>query len=222
MAQLVPRSGNATTATDFAVHVAGAESNVAIGFARLNGHAEWVSRVGDDPFGRRVLTHISGEGVDTPSVEVDADRPTGCFLKDVTGEARPVTYFRTGSAASAMSISDADRALRSAPAVVHTSGVTAALSESCSAAVRHLAATAAASSVEFSFDVNYRPRLWSDQKTAASLLRDLGPGRQCALRWARRGRRLVGPQNGRTDSRSVSRGWDSRGQRWRTGCDGLP
>lgn len=173
MAQLVPRSGNATTATDFAVHVAGAESNVAIGFARLHGHAEWVSRVGDDPFGRRVLAHISQEGVGTTSVEVDADHPTGCFLKDVTGEARPVTYFRRGSAASAMTIADADRALRLAPATVHTSGVTAALSASCAEAVRHLAARATASGVEFSFDVNYRSQLWSDHKAAASLLRDL-------------------------------------------------
>ncbi|WP_407318646.1 sugar kinase [Isoptericola halotolerans] len=173
MAQLVPQSGNATDATDFAVHVAGAESNVAVGFARLQGSAAWVSRVGDDPFGRRVMARLAAEGVDTAAVNVDRERPTGCFLKDVTGSKRPVTYYRAGSAASVMSISDVKRALDLAPAMFHTSGVTAALSESCTASLRHVMATASNAGIELSFDVNYRPRLWRNRAAAAIVIRDL-------------------------------------------------
>ncbi len=63
----------------FAKTAAGAESNVAIAFTRLGGNAGWISRVGDDEFGRFVVAFIRGEGVDTRCVRVDPDRQTGCF-----------------------------------------------------------------------------------------------------------------------------------------------
>ncbi|MGS2617941.1 PfkB family carbohydrate kinase [Micromonospora sp. LZ34] len=41
-------------ATDFTATVAGAESNVAVGLARLGHRVAFVGRVGDDPFGATV------------------------------------------------------------------------------------------------------------------------------------------------------------------------
>src|SRR2546430_15791371 len=45
------------------VHVAGAESNVAIALCRLGTTAGWVSRLVDTPLGRRVVNELRGHGV---------------------------------------------------------------------------------------------------------------------------------------------------------------
>ena len=60
--------------------IAGAESNVAIGLARLGHRARWVGRIGDDEMGALVVRTLRAEGVDTSSVVVDADRATGLLL----------------------------------------------------------------------------------------------------------------------------------------------
>jgi len=49
--------------TELPVGIGGAESNVAIGLARLNVPVTWISRVGDDAFGSLVTREIRAEGV---------------------------------------------------------------------------------------------------------------------------------------------------------------
>ena len=81
--------------------VAGTESNCAIGLARLGYSVAWVSRLGKDPFGKKVLKIIRGEGVDVARVEMDNDAPTGLMFKEAGVAGQPhVYYYRKGSAAS--------------------------------------------------------------------------------------------------------------------------
>ena len=81
--------------------VAGTESNCAIGLARLGYSVAWVSRLGKDPFGKKVLKTIRGEGVDVARVEMDNDAPTGLMFKEAGVAGQPhVYYYRKGSAAS--------------------------------------------------------------------------------------------------------------------------
>src|SRR5699024_12252060 len=87
------------TAEVFAVDAAGAESNVASHCAHLGISAAWVSALGDDPLGRRILADIAGRGVDTSRVQFDPHAPTGVYFKDPGAE---VHYYRAGSAASRM------------------------------------------------------------------------------------------------------------------------
>src|SRR5690606_24438372 len=70
-------------AHSFTRKIAGAESNVAIGLARLGHKAGWISKVGDDEFGKAVLSFLRGEGVDVSKVIVDGDAPTGVFFKEI-------------------------------------------------------------------------------------------------------------------------------------------
>ena len=56
--------GTLESAPAYHVSIGGAESNCAIGLARLGYSVAWVSRLGHDPFGARVLKTIRGEGVD--------------------------------------------------------------------------------------------------------------------------------------------------------------
>lgn len=173
MGQFVPESGGGIeTAKLFTLRQAGAESNVAINLARLGHAVSWVSRVGDDAVGRRIISGLTASGVDTSGVHVDGSRATGLFLKDLSGGERPVTYYRAGSAASALDRSDMARANALRPRILLTSGVTAALSESCADAVESLL-TSRRQDVQVAFDVNFRPRLWRDQEDAKARLPQL-------------------------------------------------
>ena len=82
----------------------GAESNFAIGLSRLGHKAGWISRIGDDEFGRSLLTFVRGEGVDVSKVTIDENAQTGVFFKEVkTEDDISVYYYRHNSAASKMS-----------------------------------------------------------------------------------------------------------------------
>ena len=71
--------GSLRHATELALGIGGAESNVAIGLQRLGVDATWVGRVGDDPLGERVVRELRGEGLDI-RVIVDAEAPTGLMI----------------------------------------------------------------------------------------------------------------------------------------------
>ena len=151
--------------------VAGAESNVAIGLSRLGHTTRWVSRVGDDEYGRALLKELRGEGVDVSGVTVDPTRPTGLMVAaERTADVTSVAYYRAGSAASALGPDDAARLGQAR--ILHVTGITTALSPSAAEAVR--AGVGHASYDLVSLDVNHRTRLISADDLAA-LLRPLLP-----------------------------------------------
>ena len=79
------------------VGIGGAESNVAIGLARLGVDCTWVSRVGDDALGTFVTREIRAEGVRVLATR-DPAAPTGLMVKEHRG-GRPsrVRYYRAGA-----------------------------------------------------------------------------------------------------------------------------
>ncbi|MEU0883489.1 sugar kinase [Lentzea sp. NPDC005914] len=142
--------------------VGGAESNVACHLARLGVRSSWVSAVGDDSFGLAVLGTVRGFGVDTSRVRIDATRPTGLYVKEASPEGSPVRYYRRGSAASGMGLEMIDRLGLGEVKLVHLSGITAALSDSCLAMMRELLRRPR-HGFKISFDLNWRPALWADR-----------------------------------------------------------
>ena len=143
---------------------AGAESNVAIGLARLGRRTQWVSRIGDDPLGRIVEESVASAGV-TVSATRDPDRVTGVMVKHPSGPAKVSSYYRSESAARLLSPDDLVRVGR-AP-WVHLTGITPALSESAHALVRSVIDRKSELDCRVSFDVNYRSKLWPDAAAAA-------------------------------------------------------
>lgn len=157
------------------MEVGGAESNVACSLARLGHRAAWLSRVGDDPFGRLVTGELAAHGVDVSGVETDPDRPTGMFVKDPAPGGSRVHYYRAGSAASAMGPELARSAVVGRARILHLSGITPALSAGCAALVERLTTGRTPDQRPprgplVSFDVNHRPGLWRDGRAAGVLL----------------------------------------------------
>ncbi|WP_315904040.1 sugar kinase [Streptomyces fulvoviolaceus] len=157
-----------------ALAVGGAESNVACALVALGHSAAWLGRVGDDPLGRRVLDDLTARGVDVSTVETDAVRPTGVYFKDPGPDGTGTYYYRRDSAAAAMDPGLASLPLLHRARVLHLSGITAALSDSCADLVTHIVARRAVPGPVISFDVNYRPTLWRHRPAdAGPVLREL-------------------------------------------------
>lgn len=172
MVAMVPPGGTSLeSAGTLRVEVAGAESNVAMYLADHGIPVRWVSRLGDDAFGRRVADRVAAAGVDISGVRTDPGRPTGLLFKDPTPHGTRVSYYRRGSAASAMGPALLnDDALRTAT-LWHLSGITPALSPGCHDLVRAALTAPPERRRAVSFDVNYRPGLWAH--SPGHLLREL-------------------------------------------------
>ncbi|WP_306323012.1 MULTISPECIES: sugar kinase [unclassified Streptomyces] len=171
MAQITPAdSAGLEHSRELRLAVAGAESTVAQYLADLGHEAAWLSRVGDDPFGRRILAAVASRGVHVGGVPRDTGAPTGVYFKDPGPEGTRVHYYRAGSAASRMTAADADRVDLTGVRLLHLTGITPALSDGCAALVDTLVARAAETGTTVSFDVNHRPALWSSAGAAADAL----------------------------------------------------
>ncbi|WP_237393736.1 sugar kinase [Pseudarthrobacter sp. ATCC 49987] len=151
------------------MHVAGAESNVAVGVARLGHRVGWAGVLGADPHGEFILRQLRSEGIAVHHRE-DAGRGTGVmFLEQRTADVTRAFYYRAGSAGSTLSRDDVDAAFRDGARVLHLTGITAALSQEARRAVEYAAARAAGEGLEVSLDVNYRGKLWSRDEARAVL-----------------------------------------------------
>jgi 2-dehydro-3-deoxygluconokinase len=158
-----------------AVHVGGAEANVAVSLARFGHSAAMASVVPDNPLGAAAVGELRRHGVDTTQVKVGSGRMGIYFL--VTGaihRSSEVLYDRAGSAFALHADSiDTETMLAGADAL-HVSGVTPALGAGPAAAARRAMEMASARKLAVSFDCNYRAKLWETSGAdAAGALRGL-------------------------------------------------
>lgn len=151
----------------------GAEGNFAIALARLGHRVRWISRLGDDVFGRYVRSELQREGV---VVEAPSDRaaPTAVFFKErVLAGPRRVLYYRRGSAASRLAPGDFQPSHVAGARLLHVTGITPALSPSCAAAVSRAIDLARAAGALVSVDPNVRLQLWPSPAACGAALRAL-------------------------------------------------
>lgn len=156
------------------VEVGGAESNVCVALARLGRSCGWVSRLPDHALGSLVLRTLLSDRVDVSAVKRAADERIGTYFVELAAPPRPiqVIYDRAGSAAAHMTTMDVEWDYVLDARILHLTGITAALSNSCYEIVAEAIRRARAANVIVSFDVNYRSKLW-DASTAGASLRPL-------------------------------------------------
>jgi len=173
MLRLSPPGGlRLAQAASFDVWVAGSESNVAAALCALGLSVSWVSRLPDNPPGRKVADALRGLGIDVSHVVwTPSDERVGLFYAEPGTEPRAgtVVYDRAYSAAASLSPADLPDALFDTHRHLHVSGITPALSASCAGAVADAVARAKARGRTVSLDVNYRAKLWSPESAAAAL-----------------------------------------------------
>lgn len=159
----------------FVKRAAGAELNVAIGLARLGINVGWVSRLGCDALGQFILSVLDQEKINRQQVAIDSRYPTGFQLKSQAagGEDPKVEYFRKGSAASYLSLTDFNADYFAEARHLHLSGVAAAISASSYQLAHAIADFMRSNGKTISFDPNLRPSLWQSQHEMVTQLNQL-------------------------------------------------
>ena len=155
--------------------VAGSESNVAIALARLGHDVEWIGRVGNDELGQLVLRALRAEGVRLGRPIIDDHAPTGALLfEHRIADVTRVNYYRAGSAGSMIRAADVVDRLTESIAMLHVTGITAALGASAAEAVSVSVRRAHDLGIAVSLDINFRSRLCTAD-AARDALRPLLP-----------------------------------------------
>ncbi|MDP3708502.1 MAG: sugar kinase, partial [Polaromonas sp.] len=211
MLLVADRPGPLEHAETFHKRTAGAETNVAIGLARLGLRVGWASRLGTDSMGRYLLNAMSGEGIDCSHVVCDASQKTGFQFKGkvTDGSDPPVEYHRQGSAASHMAARDIDETWLLSARHLHATGVFAALSATTLPAARKTMDLMRAAGRSVSFDPNLRPTLWATPELMRDSINDLATRADWVLPGLEEGRFLTGEHS----PEGIARFYRQRGAR---------
>lgn len=196
MLLVADQPGPLEQAKAFHKRTAGAETNVAIGLARLGLKVGWASRLGTDSMGRYLLAAMAGEGIDCSHVECDAGQKTGFQFKGQVsdGSDPPVEYHRAGSAASHMGLADIDDTWLLSAQHLHATGVFPAISATTLPAARKTMELMRAAGRSVSFDPNLRPTLWATPEKMRGAINDLATCANWVLPGLEEGRFLTGEQ----------------------------
>jgi 2-dehydro-3-deoxygluconokinase len=139
----------------------GDTSNATVAAARQGARCAYITRVGDDDFGRLCMDLWHQERIDCRGVGVDPSAPTGIYFVRHADSGHSFSYLRAGSAASRMHVSDIPEALLRATRSLHVSAISQAISEGAEQAVAHALRIAREAGALVSYDPNLRLALWT-------------------------------------------------------------
>lgn len=138
----------------------GDTSNFCVAVARQGGKVAFVTRLGDDGFGRQFLTLWEREGVDVSGVSTDGRAPTAVYFVTHSDTGHAFSYLRAGSAAAGLAPANLPTSLLEKATYLHVSGITQAISVSACDAVFAAIAQVRGQGGRVFYDPNFRPALW--------------------------------------------------------------
>ncbi|MBV4438326.1 sugar kinase [Clostridium tyrobutyricum] len=149
----------------FEKFLAGAEVNVCVGLSRLGHSTEYITKLGEDPFGDFIKQSMKSENIGTDYISSTEKYFTGYELKSKVSIGDPKTfYFRKNSAASHFSKQDLKNLNLDDVKHAHLTGIFPALSEDCREAVYELIKLLKKKNINITFDPNLRPQLWKSKE----------------------------------------------------------
>jgi 2-dehydro-3-deoxygluconokinase len=149
------------------VQIGGAEYNVACAGARLGLKTAWVSRLPDNPLGRRIANKAREQGVDTSHIVWTKEGRVGLYFVEMGASPRAssVLYDRSPSAIAEIKSGEVDwKKVLSGVRMFHTTGITPALSATAAQVTRESLEAARAAGCRVSYDLNFRKKLWSAER----------------------------------------------------------
>lgn len=195
---IAKKCGDIASVDDFSLSVAGAELNVSIGLSRLGHDAFYMTKLGCDSIGERIVALMKRNGLTDKFVEYDKLHSTGYMFKGrVENGDPPISYGRRGSAASLISSADIDKLdlTEFRGGFLHLTGITAALSPQMPQTLERLIYEAKKQDMTVSFDPNIRKQLWSSEENMRDTLNHLISLCDLLLPGISEGKQLCGEQN---------------------------
>lgn len=135
----------------------GAELNVAIGVKRLGHTVQYISRVGEDPFGEFVKKTIASHKVGTEYVSYDPDHWTGHQIKQRVTKGDPQVFnYRKNSAACFLTKDIINKVDLSDVKIAHMSGIFPSISDTAEETFRTLFKRLNDNNILTTYDPNLR------------------------------------------------------------------
>lgn len=154
--------------------IGGAELNVAIGCARLGLKAGWISRLGNDEFGKYIQTFARGEGIDISQVRLVEGHPTSLNFKEIMENGNVRTfYYRDQSPTLTMTPDDLKEEYFQQAKILHLTGIYPAIHPKNIHIIERSITLAKKYGLKISFDPNIRLRMWNKVEAKETLSRIL-------------------------------------------------
>lgn len=154
----------------FEKNIGGAELNVAIGCSRLGLQTGFISKLGNDEFGKYIYNFARGEGIDVSQIGFVDGYPTSLNFKEVMEDGNVRTfYYRDKSPVLEMEPEDLDESYFESARVLHLTGIFPAINPKNMAIFERAIELAKKHDVLVSFDPNIRLRMWSKEEARETL-----------------------------------------------------
>lgn len=148
--------------THFERKVGGADLNFAVGVARLGLSSKWVSRLGNDDFGKVIYNFARGEGVDVSEVEFVDGHATSVNFKEIREDGSGKTFYhRSNSPILSLTPEDITDEMFESIDLVHLSGVFLSIDKKNLLIAKTIIEKAKENDITISFDPNIRLKLWT-------------------------------------------------------------
>lgn len=157
---------------DYLQGFGGDTSNATLAAARAGARTAYLTRLGNDPWGKALLALWATEGVNTDAIDLDPAAPTGVYFVTHGSQGHEFSYLRAGSAASRMSpdtLSPTARQTIKEAQWLHVSGISLAISTSACDTVLAAMTWARECKTQVSLDANLRLKLWPLARAQACL-----------------------------------------------------
>ncbi len=152
-----------TEAPGFTKVPAGAPGNVAAAAAKLGLQTAFVSKVGEDPFGRCLVQHFGGLGVDTSHFLLDKAARTGlAFVSVMPDGERDFLFYFDPARDFALRPDELDAEWLGSTRILHYGSISL-IAEPGRSATLEAARLARVGGALVSYDPNLRPRLWPSE-----------------------------------------------------------
>jgi len=187
------QEGSLEETEKFSCFVAGAEVNFSIGMVRLGHQITYITKLGNDPFGKQIEKFLQHSGIDTSYVTYDEQLFTGIQWKQKVTKGDPQVFsLRKNSAASQMNVQTIAKLCWDEFDHIHLTGIPSALSDGCRQMMYERMVQARAKGVQISYDPNLRPGLWQDKEEMVREINSLACCADIVLPGIEEGKLLTG------------------------------
>jgi fructokinase len=161
--------------TAFLPKPGGAPANVAVAAARLGTAAAYIGKVGEDAFGHVLVDVLRSHNVETRGIAFDPDvRTTMVFITMPDENTQEFVFYRNPGADLQLRADELDASLFANARAFHF-GSLSLVEEPARSATYAAIEMAKQAGALVSFDVNYRPTLWSSPHEAQAEIRRILP-----------------------------------------------
>lgn len=151
--------------------IGGAELNFAIGCSRLGLNTGWISKLGNDEFGRHILFCARGEGLDTRHVELVEGYPTSVYFREVLADGSGRSfYYREKSPTLSFSEADFCEDYFKNSRLLHITGVFPSINPNNRKIIKKAIEIAKKNGILVSLDPNIRLKMWTKSEAREFLL----------------------------------------------------